>query len=395
MPPRSSWLLLTASLLAFAAAAAAGAAPASRPAASSQPGDAPAAPPGAAAPPTSAPAPDAPPPPREAGPDAQADSTAAPVVPVVPLVVVHGGAGSPRSLMDGTDAAAAVGLAVLRGGGPALDAAIAAVVHLEDDCRFNAGTGSNIRLDGKTIQMDASVMDGRTGGFGAVAAIERVKNPVLVARRVMDTPHLLIVGEGATRFARAMGFRDHDPACPESRARYGRVRRILLGQEAGAAPAWKRFDWRKAWNFPGPIPRELREAAGSPDTVGAVARDAGGGFAAAISTGGTTLTFHGRVGDVPIYAAGIYAGPHGAVACTGNGEDIVKRLVAKTVYDDLSSGTLAQDAVERALRAFPADVELGVVAVSATSAGGGCNYSAEKKAFDLAYRENMAWSVAR
>ena len=130
-----------------------------------------------------------------------------------PAAVVHGGAGSPRARMDGTDRAAAQAAVLLKGGGSALDAALAAVVILEDDPRFNAGTGANIRLDGKTIQMDAACMDGETGAFGAVAAIERVKNPVLVARKVMDTPHILIVGEGATRFARAMGFPDYDPAC--------------------------------------------------------------------------------------------------------------------------------------------------------------------------------------
>jgi L-asparaginase/beta-aspartyl-peptidase (threonine type) len=313
----------------------------------------------------------------------------------VPAVVVHGGVGSLRARMDGTGAAAAQGLSVLRRGGSALDAALAAVTHLEDDCRFNAGTGANIRLDGKTVQMDAACMDGATGAFGAVAAIERVKNPVLVARKVMDTPHILIAGEGATRFARAMGFPDHDPVCPESRARYERVRRVILGQERAALPAWRRFDWRKAWNFPGPIPPELKEAAGTPDTVGAVARDGRGSFAAAISTGGTTITFHGRVGDVPIFGAGIYAGPHGAVACTGNGEDIVKRLVAKAVYDDLACGTAARQAVENALRAFPAGIDLGVIAVSATEEGGGANYSAERKAFDTDYPRNMAWSVAR
>lgn len=312
-----------------------------------------------------------------------------------PAVVVHGGAGSPRVRTDATGPAAQRGLAVLREGGSALDAAIAAVVRLEDDCRFNAGTGANIRLDGKTVQMDAAVMDGATGGFGAVAAIERVKNPVLVARQVMETPHILIVGEGATRFARAMGFGDHDPTCPESRARYERVRRILAGKERGTVAAWRRYDWRKAWNFPGPLPAELKEAMGPSDTVGAVARDAQGRFAAAISTGGTTITFHGRVGDVPIYAAGIYAGPHGAVACTGNGEDIVKRLVAKTVYDELARGTPAQEAVERALAAFPPAVDLGVIAASAGGEGGGCNYSAERKAFDARYSENMAWSIAR
>jgi L-asparaginase/beta-aspartyl-peptidase (threonine type) len=102
------------------------------------------------------------------------------------------------------------------------------------------------------------------------------------------------------------------------------------------------------------------------------------------------------VGDVPIYGAGIYAGPHGAVACTGVGEEIVKRLLAKSVYDDLARGTPPQEAVDRAIAAFPADVLVGVVAVSAEGEGGGSNWSPERKAFDLrTSRENMAWSVAR
>ncbi|HEX7599339.1 MAG TPA: isoaspartyl peptidase/L-asparaginase, partial [Polyangia bacterium] len=167
-----------------------------------------------------------------------------------PAAVVHGGAGSPRARMDGTDRAAAQAMESLKGGGSALDAATAAVVVLEDDPRFNAGTGANIRLDGKTIQMDAACMDGETGAFGAVAAIERVKNPVLVARKVMDTPHILIVGEGATRFARAMGFADYDPTCAENRARYERVKALLKGTDPGQVEAWKRYDWKKAWNFP-------------------------------------------------------------------------------------------------------------------------------------------------
>jgi L-asparaginase/beta-aspartyl-peptidase (threonine type) len=310
---------------------------------------------------------------------------------VPPAAVVHGGAGSPRTRMDGTDRAAAQAAGLLKGGGSALDAALGAVVVLEDDPRFNAGTGANIRLDGKTIQMDAACMDGETGAFGAVAAIERVKNPVLVARKVMDTPHILIVGEGATRFARAMGFPDYDPTCAENRARYERVRAILRGTDPGQVEAWKRYDWKKAWNFPTP----LKEALGPPDTVGCVTRDAKGRFAAAISTGGTTITFYGRVGDVPMFGAGIYAGPKGAVACTGNGEDIVKHLVAKAAYDLLAKGFSAQKAIDQTLAAFPADIDLGLVAICPDSTGGGCNYSAEKKAFVKDYRNQMAWSVAR
>jgi len=305
--------------------------------------------------------------------------------------VVHGGAGSPRARMDGTDRAAMQAAVLLKDGGSALDAALAAVVVLEDDPRFNAGTGANIRLDGKTIQMDAACMDGETGAFGAVAAIERVKNPVLVARKVMDTPHILIVGEGATRFARAMGFPDYDPTCAENRARYERVKAILKGTDPGQVEAWQRYDWKKGWNFPTP----LKEALGSPDTVGCVTRDAKGRFAAAISTGGTTITFYGRVGDVPMFGAGIYAGPKGAVACTGNGEDIVKHLVAKAAYDLLAKGLSAQKAVDRVLVDFPATIDLGLVAVGPASTGGGCNYSAEKKAFVKDYRNQMAWSVAK
>jgi L-asparaginase/beta-aspartyl-peptidase (threonine type) len=308
-----------------------------------------------------------------------------------PAAVVHGGAGSPRLRMDGTDRAAGTALTRLQSGAPALDAALAGVVVLEDDPRFNAGTGANIRLDGKTIQMDAACMEGETGAFGAVAAIERVKNPVLVARKVMDTPHILIVGEGATRFARAMGFADYDPACAENRARFKRVQAILKGSDPRQMEAWRRYDWQKGWNFPTP----LKEALGPSDTVGCVTRDAKGRFAAAISTGGTTITFYGRVGDVPIYGAGIYAGQKGAVACTGNGEDIVKHLVAKAAYDLLAKGLSAQEAVDQTLASFPERIDLGLVAIGPDSTGGGCNFSAEKKQFVKDYRNQMAWSVAK
>ena len=318
-----------------------------------------------------------------------ATPAAAPLAP--PLVVVHGGAASPRARMDGTDKAATQAMTVLRSGASALDGALAAVVVLEDDPRFNAGTGANIRLDGKTIQMDAACMDGDSGAFGAVAAIERVKNPVLVARKVMTTPHLLIVGEGATRFARAMGFPDYDPTCAENKARFQRVQAILKGSDPRQLAAWKNYDWKQGWNFPTP----LKEALGSPDTVGCVSRDTQGRFAAAISTGGTTITFYGRVGDVPMFGAGIYAGPKGAVACTGNGEDIIRHLVAKSAYDLLAKGLSAQEAVDQTLVAFPASIDLGLVAIGPASAGGGCNYSPEQKKFVTDYRNQMAWSLGK
>ncbi|MBC7544007.1 MAG: isoaspartyl peptidase/L-asparaginase [Candidatus Sericytochromatia bacterium] len=315
-------------------------------------------------------------------------TTLAAKVALPPVALAHGGSGSKRKLQkDGTDAAAAKALAVVKAGGTALEGALAGTVVLEDDPRFNAGTGSNIRMDGKTIQMDAACMDGTTGAFGAVAAIERVKNPVLVARQVMDTPHIFIVGDGATRFARAMGHADFYPESPQAHARYEKVKRILNGKEMGdASEAWKRFNWQKAWNFT----TGLKEALGSPDTVGCVARDKQGNYAAGISTGGTTITLYGRVGDVPIYGAGIFAGPKGSVACTGEGEVIVKHLVAKSVYDLMAGGMAPQTAVNRAIKAFPVEFDLGIIAISDKGEGGGCNYGESK-----VYTENMAWSIAR
>jgi beta-aspartyl-peptidase (threonine type) len=307
---------------------------------------------------------------------------------LAPIVLTHGGSGSKRKLqIDGTDAAAAKGLSVLKQGATALEGALAGTVVLEDDPRFNAGTGSNIRMDGKTIQMDAACMDGTTGKFGAIAGIERVKNPVLVARNVMDTPHIFIVGDGATRFARAMGHADVYPTSTQAQARYERVKRILTGQEQGDfSEAWKTFKWQKAWNFT----TGLKEAMGSPDTVGCVARDAKGRYAAAISTGGTTVTLYGRVGDVPIYGCGIFAGPKGAVACTGEGEEIVKRITAKAVYDKLAAGVAPQEAVNQTLKAFPQEFDLGLIAISDKGHGGGCNYGDE-----TIYANNMAWSIAK
>ncbi|MBM3572541.1 MAG: L-asparaginase, partial [Alphaproteobacteria bacterium] len=152
-----------------------------------------------------------------------------------------------------------------------------------------------------------------------------------MARRVIETPHILIAG--AINFARALGFADYAPDSATARARFARVRAVLQGRgddTLSYSTAWQRYDWKKAWNFD----TSLAAALGSPDTVGAVARDGQGRYAAATSTGGTSISFLGRVGDVPIYGCGIYAGPLGAVATTGNGEDIVKKLLAKAVYAD-------------------------------------------------------------
>ena len=278
-----------------------------------------------------------------------------------PLVVVHGGVGSPPAVADGPRAAAAAALAALARGGSSLDAAVAGTVWLENDPRFNAGTGANIRLDGRTIQMDAALMTGE-GRFAAVGAIERVRNPILVARAVMDsTPHLFLVGEGATRFAHRAGFEDVVPTCPEAEAKYqARIRRL---SELYARTDTSVYDWRRYWNFPNPMPPDVVAWRRHGDTVGTVARDSLGRFAATLSTGGTSVTLYGRVGDVPVYGCGLYAGPAGAVACTGEGEEIIKRFMARSVYERIAQGVSAREALDQTVRAFPGQFDLGLIAV--------------------------------
>jgi L-asparaginase / beta-aspartyl-peptidase len=283
-------------------------------------------------------------------------------------ILTHGGAASPHRLSDGCSAAADRARAVLDRGGDALAAALEATVALEDDARFNAGTGSNLRLDGKTIEMDAAVMSS-DGRFGAVSCIERVKNPVLVASRVMETPHLLLVGGGATAFARRLGFADHDPTTDVARQKYARVVAELRGQGDGdyaidAAP-WRKLRLATVWNFAGEPPAVVAEPslAEGCDTVGAVVRDSHGRFAATASTGGTLYMLRGRVGDSPLMGAGVYAGPHGAVAATGVGEEIVRRFLAKTVYDWLAEDVPPARAAQRAVALFPDVVDVGVLVV--------------------------------
>ncbi len=247
-------------------------------------------------------------------------------------IIVHGGAGDlgpnedGRPAQQGCLAAARAGYAVLQAGGSALDAAIEAVRVMEDDPVFNAGTGSVLTLDGE-VETDASVMTGE-GGAGAVAALRDVKNPVLLARRVMEkTPHVLLAGDGARAFAVEQGFTLLPPGA--------------LVTEAAKAK-WKRL-------------LDKRHEAKPGGTVGAVARDREGKVAAATSTGGTPLKMRGRVGDTPLIGAGTYAHCEaGAVSCTGIGESIIKAVLGYRMTEGMRGGTpipaLATELVEELKR---------------------------------------------
>jgi L-asparaginase/beta-aspartyl-peptidase (threonine type) len=280
-------------------------------------------------------------------------------------IVVHGGAGSPRAYDDGCERAARRAVEELAVSADALDAAIAAVVSMEDDGRFNAGSGSVLCLDGATVEMDASVMDTR-GRLGAVACVQGVRNPVLLARAVADTPHWLLAGEGAGRFAAAIGHPAHTTISGHQRAAHEKVVRELAGSVPampGIAPEAKGF--LRFWNYQTPLDLPAHAAC---DTVSAVVRGPDGHFAVALSTGGSAPSLLGRVGDTPIVGSGFYAGPVGAVAATGIGEQIVRHLLARTVYGWIEDGMPLERALERGVGLFDPRVPIGLIAVSRTEA---------------------------
>lgn len=228
-------------------------------------------------------------------------------------LIVHGGAGVIQRRGTAAEAAARAaletslqrGFELLRAGKSSLDAVVAAVQVLEDSPQFNAGRGAVYTHSG-THELDAAVMEGATRRAGAVAGVSRVRNPVALARAVMErSPHVMLVGEGAEQFAREQGLATADHAYFDTKARWEQLQEALH-----AAPMQP------------------------PDhygTVGAVALDVDGHLAAATSTGGMTNKRCGRVGDTPIIGAGTYANLACAVSGTGWGEFYVRTAAAYSI----------------------------------------------------------------
>jgi L-asparaginase / beta-aspartyl-peptidase len=283
-------------------------------------------------------------------------------------VVVHGGAGAPTENEDGCVLAARRALAQLEVNGDALDAAIIAVTTLEDDGRFNAGSGATLGLDGETIEMDAAIMDTR-GRLGTVACVRDVANPVKLARAIADTPHVMLAGEGAQRFARTIGL----PGGARISERQRLEHRKLMQELAGSVPLMPGIDNRlfdRFWNYKTPLQLPKSSAC---DTVGAVVRGPDGHFAVACSTGGSAPSLLGRVGDSPIIGSGFYVGSLGAIAATGIGEHIVRHLLARTVYGWIEHGMSLEEALKRGVELFDKDVDVGLIGVTRTEAGAYCN----------------------
>lgn len=257
---------------------------------------------------------------------------------MTPKVVVHGGAGQidrerHELARAGCDEAARAGLAVLASGGTALDAAVRAVRVLEDNPHFNAGVGAVLTRDG-TVEMDASVMDGTRLGFGGVAAMPNARNPIDIARAIMeDGEHVLLCADGAWAFARELGFVPCDPA-------------ELITERARARLAGEAER------------RRLRvQPVKDPGTVGACAIDARGHVAAATSTGGITYKRRGRVGDTPLCGCGTYADDRGgAASATGDGEFIIRVTLTRSCVDHMRGGAGAAEAAWRVIDELEHDV---------------------------------------
>ncbi len=240
---------------------------------------------------------------------------------VSPVLVIHGGAGvirrdmtpaKEKAVRAAMTLALRSGYAQLKAGKPALDAVTAAIVVLEDDPNFNAGKGSVFTHDGKN-ELDAAIMDGNTLRAGAVADVQRVKNPILLARAVMEhSPHVMLAGDGAEEFAKEQGIDLVDPAYFHTEERWQQLQKALK-EDAAKKP---HADVETAKHF---------------GTVGAVALDADGHLAAGTSTGGMTDKRWGRIGDSPIIGAGTYANSGCAVSGTGWGEYYMRTVAAHEI----------------------------------------------------------------
>lgn len=255
----------------------------------------------------------------------------------------------------GLAAALEAGAAVLRRGGSAMDAVEAAVRLMEDNPAFNAGRGAVLTFDGRA-ELDAAIMDGATRRAGAVAGVTTTRNPISLARRVMErTRHVLLARDGADAFSREQGLEQVAPewfVTDEAR------------RDLEAVKARGQFDGR-----PAAAPAQPRHLG----TVGAVARDAAGNIAAATSTGGLTAKRWGRIGDAPIVGAGTYADNRGcAVSATGSGEYFIRLGVAHEICARVrlageAIGPAARTVVNGELKALGG--EGGVILMGATGPG--------------------------
>ncbi len=234
-------------------------------------------------------------------------------------LIIHGGAWDiPNELVDahsnGVSKALQIGWEILKSGGSAVEAVEKAINYMEDDITFDAGKGSHVNADGE-IELDASIMNGKTFRAGAVAAVKNISNPITLCRKIMDeSEHILLTGIGAERFAKEHGIQ----TCSQMD--------LLIDREL---KKWQEIKGNKSFST-----KHAFQAQKPSDTVGAVALDSEGNICAGTSTGGTFNKYPGRVGDSPLIGCGTYAdNTVGGVSTTGWGEAMIKVVMAKTVIN--------------------------------------------------------------
>lgn len=251
-------------------------------------------------------------------------------------IAVHGGAGNiapehHKVAQQGCKEAVIPGWRILQAGGSALDAVEACVRALEDNPHYNAGTGACLTRTGN-IELDAGIMDGSTLQAGAVAGVELIKNPISLARQVLASPHVLLIGKGAQQFALEHGISLCKFEDLLTEQRYQRWRKMQEEQQE-------------------PQPGQRH------GTVGAVAIDSAGYLAAATSTGGLQHKYPGRVGDSPLVGSGFYADEYAAISCTGDGEDFTRLLIARRAAEAVAAGSPASAAAEAAIKFLSAHAQ--------------------------------------
>jgi len=271
-----------------------------------------------------------------------------------PVLVIHGGAGviakdiSPekeKRVRAALQHALETGYAVLKSGGSSLDAVSNAIVVLEDDPEFNAGKGAVFNHDGKN-ELDASIMEGATLRAGSVANVHKVKNPILLARAVMEKSlHVMLAGDGAEQFAKSIGMPLVDQKYFYTEERWQQLQQALKEEAA-----------------------KEKTTASPHGTVGAVALDMAGHLAAGTSTGGMTNKRYGRIGDSPVIGAGTYASAKCAVSATGWGEFYIRTVAAHDIcarveYRNEPVGQAANEVVMDAVPKLGGDG--GVIALDA------------------------------
>lgn len=266
-----------------------------------------------------------------------------------PLALIcHGGAGvldDRKAYANGLAESLERGYVLLRQSATSLEVVVECVRLMEDNPIFNCGTGSNLNLEG-VAEMDAAVMT-QDGRFGGVCCITGVRNPILVAHKVMTkTDHLLLSGPGATAFARRMGFADCDVVTQRGRDRLAKLR------QEGKSDYYPSLGEYLKQSSPG-------------GTVGAVAFDKYGILAVATSSGGITGRLPGRVGDSAIPGAGTYANPSGAVSCTGHGEAIIRMMLGADVVARMRTTPAATAAVLAMADAKRRKAACGLVGIDA------------------------------